>query len=143
VAELDGMAESLAAEWGLAAGTAGRLVRAYGSEARDVLERGAEPVATDAGLVTGEIDHAVDEEGALHLEDLLYRRTGTALYDPEGRTAAPEPAARRMAERLGWDEAQRDREVARMRKRLTADLAFAQEAGEPFEQGSKPQKARA
>jgi len=123
-ADLDALAGALAARWGLPAPVAGRLARTYGGEAGGVLARGAEPVVEGAWLVAGEIEHAVAVEGALHVEDVLYRRTGTALYDPVGRESALAPVAARMAERLGWDDARREQEVARTRARLESDLSF-------------------
>lgn len=101
-----------------------RLARLYGSEAGHVAGRGAEPIAPGALEVAGELDWAVTVEGAATLEDVIYRRTRTALYDVGEREALLEPAAARLAALLGWDEARRAREVAAVRERLAADLDF-------------------
>jgi glycerol-3-phosphate dehydrogenase len=108
----------------LAVDAAARLARLYGSEARDVLRLGSQPLVAGAPLVAGEIDWAVTREGAARLEDVHYRRTRAALYDPAAREAALAPAAERMAALLGWSDARREDEVAGVRARLAADLAF-------------------
>ena len=121
--DLEALAAALRREHGGEAATAARLARLYGSEASQVLARGSEPLASGARIVAGEVDWAVEMEDALHLEDLLYRRTAAALYDP-GVAQAVEPAALRMGTRLGWSQARRDAEVAAVRARSAADLAF-------------------
>ena len=123
-ADLDALAVALASESGLPRRVTDRLARAYGGEAREVLALGADELVPGAALVGGQVDWAVRREDALHLEDVLYRRTGTALYDPVGREAAVAPVAARMAGLLGWSEAVRDAEIAAVRARLAADLTF-------------------
>jgi glycerol-3-phosphate dehydrogenase len=86
--------------------------------------RGADLLVAGASLVEGEVDWAVDVEDALRLEDVLYRRTGAALYDPVGREALLAPVAELMARKLGWSDARRASEVAAVRERLVEDLAF-------------------
>jgi glycerol-3-phosphate dehydrogenase len=126
--DLDGLAASLGrAEPGLGAASAARLARLYGSEAREVLGLGSEPLVRGAPLVAGEIDWAVTREGAETLLDVHYRRTRAALYDPAAREAALAPSAARLASLLGWSEARREDEIARTRARLAADLAFEED----------------
>jgi glycerol-3-phosphate dehydrogenase len=119
--DLEALARSLV---GVPASVAARLARAYGGEARAVLARGADLLVPGASLVEGEVDWAVDVEDALRLEDVLYRRTGAALYDPVGREALLAPVAEPMARKLGWSGARRASEVAAVRERLVEDLAF-------------------
>ena len=111
----------------LAPASAARLVRLYGSEAREVLRLGSEPLVAGAPLVVGEIDWAATREGAETLEDVHYRRTRAALYDPSAREAAVAPAAARLAALLAWSDARREDEIARTRARLAADLVFEEE----------------
>jgi len=100
-----------------------RLVRLYGSESSRVLERGAELLPGVADAVIGEIDWAVEIEGALHLEDVVYRRTRLGLYaSPSDALLAV--AADRMGKRLGWSTEQIELERDRVRQRLAHDLAF-------------------
>ena len=65
-------------------------------------------------------------EGAALLEDALYRRLRVPLYEPAACAALIEPAAARMAELLGWDDARRSQQVDAVRKRLAADLSFSE-----------------
>lgn len=110
------------AEPTLCDGPAARLVRLYGSEATSVAGRGADPLAPGASTVSGEVDHAVVREAACTLEDVLYRRTRAALYEPEERRALVAPAAARMAELLGWDAERRAREESGTLVRMDAEL---------------------
>jgi glycerol-3-phosphate dehydrogenase len=89
-----------------------------------VLDLGTEPLAPGVAACTGEVDWAVREEGAATVEDVLFRRTRIALYDPAAH-AAIAPIAALLADRLGWNEARRGEEVARARARLAANTAFA------------------
>jgi glycerol-3-phosphate dehydrogenase len=52
-------------------------------------------------------------EGALHLEDVLERRTRLSLTAPDRGLAAAAPAAAAMAAELGWDAARTREEVER------------------------------
>jgi glycerol-3-phosphate dehydrogenase len=122
--DLARLAAGLRARHSLSEDTALRLARLYGAEAEAVLALGAEPLAKAVAACAGEVDWAVDHEGAATVEDVLFRRTRIALYGPEAR-AAIAPIATRLAARLGWSDARRAEEVARAEARLAADLAFA------------------
>jgi len=125
--EVDALAGRLAAATGLAAEPARRLARLYGAEAEAVVARGREPLAPGAAVLAGEVVHAVECEAARTLEDVVYRRTRAALYDPSAREAIVAPAAARMAPLLGWTPGRAEREGAAVRARLAADLAFRSE----------------
>jgi glycerol-3-phosphate dehydrogenase len=121
---LDRLAATLARETHLPERTVARLVRLYGSEAREVARLGTAPLVAGAPLLAAEVEWGVRVLGALTLEDLLYRRLRTAWYVPAAREAAIEPAAERMATLLGWTPERRRAEVERVRSRLASDLAF-------------------
>jgi len=70
-----------------------------------------EPLEGGASHVRAEVVHACTHEGALHLDDVLERRTRLALITPDRGTAAAAPAAALMAGALGWDGARTRREV--------------------------------
>lgn len=123
--DLTGLAQQLARERGLGAGVAHRLARLYGTEAAEVVALGPEPLAPGAPVLAGEVDWAVSREAAAGVEDVLYRRTRAALYEPEARGAIVAPLAARMARLLGWSAEKTEAEVAHARARLAADLAFA------------------
>jgi glycerol-3-phosphate dehydrogenase len=122
--DLDGFAAALTRRSNLTTAQAQRLVRLYGSEAATVAERGPESFVAGGRILAGEVAWAVDAELALTLEDVVYRRTRAALYAPEECRAALEPIAAQLAERLGWSEAERQRQVAAVRSRLDADMAW-------------------
>jgi len=68
-----------------------------------------------------EVWYAAAAEGALHLDDVLARRTRLSIQTFDRGVAAAEPAARIMAEVLGWDEARIAEEVALYRGRVDAE----------------------
>ena len=100
-----------------------RLASLYGSEAAAVLERGAERLTAQSLVVAGEVDWAVEVEGAATLEDVYYRRTRAAWYDPAADDVL-DPMARRLAARLGWDDTRIAAEIATCRSLRQAELAF-------------------
>jgi glycerol-3-phosphate dehydrogenase len=104
-----------------------RLAALYGAESGDVLALGAEPLAPGTPTVRGEVDWAVCHEGAVHLEDVLYRRMRTALYEPGARESLVAPLAARMQGLLGWSDARSSEEQRATRARLEADLHFSRE----------------
>ena len=106
---------------------AARLARLYGNEAADVLALGPRVLAPSAPVFEGEVSWAVRSEGAATLEDVLYRRTRVALYEPDCREALVEPIARQMAGLLDWSEPRVEKEIERARARLAADLEFEPE----------------
>jgi glycerol-3-phosphate dehydrogenase len=81
-----------------------RLARLYGDEAPGIV--------ADGGDVAAEARHAVLCEGALTLEDYWVRRSARAWFDERAGLDSLEPAADVMAMLLGWDEAERERQVS-------------------------------
>ncbi len=126
---LEALVSRLALETGLSMEAAARLARLHGSEAFEIVAHGADRLVTGQPLLRAEVDFAVLREGAVHLEDLLYRRLCSALYVPASREAAVSAAAAQMATLLGWSDAQREAEIARVRGRLAEDLCFQTPAG--------------
>jgi glycerol-3-phosphate dehydrogenase len=122
--DLDRLARSLVEEFGVSETVGARLARLYGCEAPEVAGLGAAPVAENAPVLAGEIDWSVLEEGAARVEDVVYRRTRAALYEPEAAQRIVDPVAERMGELLGWDRKQIGEEVERTRARLVSDLSF-------------------
>ena len=126
---LEHHAASVAAATGIEWALADRLVRLYGSETGLVLAMGREPIVPDGRVVAGEVGWAVDMDGALTLEDLIYRRTRAAWYRPAEREALLAPAASMMAGLLGWDEARTAAEIESVRARFASELQFKGDAG--------------
>ncbi len=69
----------------------------------------------------------MQSEGAAGVEDVLYRRTRSALYDPDVRESIVTPIATQMAGLLDWSRDRVEKEVAAARARLAADLEFEPE----------------
>ena len=63
------------------------------------------------------VEHCCREEWAVHLDDVMVRRTGWQFYHRDRRPIA-EQVAGWMAELLGWDQARRDAELARWQEQL-------------------------
>jgi glycerol-3-phosphate dehydrogenase len=122
--DLDAAAAELRREFELPAACADRLVRLYGSEARDVAGLGAAPLVAGTPVLASEVDWGVRVEGAASVEDVIYRRIRTALFVPDAREASVAPVAERMAALLGWSPARKQAEIDHAGARLAADLGF-------------------
>jgi glycerol-3-phosphate dehydrogenase len=127
--DLDRLSARLVAEREVPEKAASRLVRLYGTETLELLSDGFEPLVPGEAVAAQEVDWAVTHEGAATVEDVLYRRTRLALYDPDARAASVERVADRLAELLGWDTSRREREVTEARIRLAEELAFTRGGG--------------
>jgi glycerol-3-phosphate dehydrogenase len=126
---LERLAGSLTREFTLADGVALRLARLYGAEAALVAARGRSPLTSGTSVLLGEVDWAVQEEGATCVEDVLYRRTRAALYLPSEREALVQPIAERMQSLLDWTQSRLEGEVGAVRARLASETAFAGPGG--------------
>ena len=82
----------------------------------------AQEVPGGAGTLAVEIVHAASHEGALHIDDVLTRRTRLYLEAGDRGLVAARHAARLMGDALGWDDATRSREVSRYQQRVAAEL---------------------
>ena len=65
--------------------------------------------------------YATSHEGALHLDDVLTRRTRISIETFDRGLAAARPVAELMGEVLGWDEATHAREIEHYEKRVAAE----------------------
>jgi glycerol-3-phosphate dehydrogenase len=73
--------------------------------------------------IEAEVVYAATHEGALHLEDVLARRTRISIEAWDRGVSAAPVAARLMAGVLGWDAERVDREVNNYLKRVAAERA--------------------
>lgn len=81
-----------------------------------------EPIVDGAPYLAAEAVYASTHEGALHLDDVLTRRTRLSIETRDrGVDAAPRVAVL-LADVLGWDEATVAREVEHYRARVKAEL---------------------
>jgi glycerol-3-phosphate dehydrogenase len=74
-----------------------------------------------------EVVYAATHEGALHLEDVLARRTRISIEAWDRGVSAAPVAARLMAEALGWSSEQETHEVGNYLKRVAAERASQNE----------------
>jgi glycerol-3-phosphate dehydrogenase len=113
---------------GLQVPDAERLLRRYGTLVRDLIESIerdpllGRPLVDDAPYLGAEIAYAVTDEGALHLDDVLTRRTRLSIETRDRGLEAAERAAAILAPILGWDEDTVIREVEHYRARVAAEL---------------------
>jgi glycerol-3-phosphate dehydrogenase len=83
----------------------------------------AEPLPGADDYLAAEVVYAASHEGALHLEDVLARRTRISIEAWDRGVSAAPVAARLMAGVLGWDEARIEREIANYLRRVDAERA--------------------
>jgi glycerol-3-phosphate dehydrogenase len=83
----------------------------------------ADPLPGADDYIGAEVVYAATHEGALHLDDVLARRTRISIEAWDRGVAAAPVAARLMGEALGWDAARVEREVALYLKRVEAERA--------------------
>ena len=82
----------------------------------------AEPLPGTEDYIGAEVRYACTHEGALHLDDVLTRRTRISIESWDRGVAAAPVAARIMADALGWDDARVEHEVNTYNKRVKAEL---------------------
>jgi glycerol-3-phosphate dehydrogenase len=109
------------------------LLHRYGANIRDIAAlceadpSMAVPLAAAAAYLRAEIVYAITHEGALHLDDIMLRRTRMGFeYDAHALAAVDEVSAI-AAEQLGWTVRQRQAEVDAYRDAAAADAAAALE----------------
>lgn len=82
-----------------------------------------EPLPGADDYIGAEVVYAATHEGALHLEDVLARRTRISIEAWDRGVSAAPVAAKLMAEALGWDDERTEREVALYLERVAAERA--------------------
>ncbi len=80
-----------------------------------------EPLHGAPSHLAAEIRYAASHEGALHLDDVLTRRTRISIETFDRGLEAARPAARLLAEVLDWDEVTLEREVGYYAARVRAE----------------------
>ena len=75
-------------------------------------------------LGEGDVEHALQNECALTVADVLERRTRASLFARDNGVAAAAHVAEVMGRRLGWSDERRSREVEDYRRRLARDFAW-------------------
>ena len=86
-----------------------------------------EPLPGADDYLGAEVVYAASHEGAMHLEDVLARRTRISIEAWDRGVSAAPVAAKLMARVLGWDTEREEHEVAVYLKRVAAERASQQE----------------
>lgn len=86
-----------------------------------------QPVPGAEEYLLAEILYAATHEGALHLDDLLTRRTRISIETPSRGVDSAQAAAELVAPVLGWDAERVAAEVAAYRARVAAEIESQQE----------------
>jgi glycerol-3-phosphate dehydrogenase len=104
-----------------------RLLERYGVLVRELLERIVErpelgePLDGAPGYLRVEALYAVTHEGALHLDDVLTRRTRISIETPDRGLRAARSVCDLVRDVLGWDDAAAKREIAHYEARVGAE----------------------
>jgi glycerol-3-phosphate dehydrogenase len=112
---------------GVSAGVLEHLLERYGTLTVHLLAmiaadpELATPLAGAPEYLAVEVAYAVLAEGALHLDDVLARRTRISIETVHGGAATAAHAAQVMGDALGWDTAVRDREIGHYLARVEAE----------------------
>ncbi|MGH3869687.1 MAG: glycerol-3-phosphate dehydrogenase/oxidase [Pseudonocardiaceae bacterium] len=120
-------ADALAARHGLHPYRLRHLLDRYGSAVHQVLALAADrrdllaPLGEAPDYLRVEVVYAASHEGALHLEDVLTRRTRISIEYPHRGEACAAEVAELMGEVLGWAEPARGREVQIYLARVAAE----------------------
>ncbi|NGP03929.1 glycerol-3-phosphate dehydrogenase [Rhodococcus sp. 14C212] len=118
----------LAERYGLHPYRVKHLLDRYGSLIDEMLELAAdrpellEPLTDAPQYLQVEVVYAAAAEGALHLEDILARRTRISIEYPHRGVHCAEQTARLVAPVLGWDAATVEQEIATYRARVEAEI---------------------
>jgi len=116
----------IADEYGVSEAEVTRLLRRYGNEATTILQMAASDTDLAERIPSGqylaaEVQFAVTNEAALHLDDVLTRRTRLSIECGDRGTDAAPVVAEIMARLLGWDEAVIANEIDHYNKRVEAE----------------------
>lgn len=117
----------LATEAGVPEAEIRRMIGRYGTMTRELVAMMAadpslaEPVAGAPSYRRAEITYAATHEAALHLDDVLTRRTRISIETEDRGLRAAEDAAGLMARVLDWDAATVQRELDHYRARVAAE----------------------
>ncbi|GAB3587472.1 glycerol-3-phosphate dehydrogenase/oxidase [Calidifontibacter terrae] len=119
----------LSAETGLPQWRIEHLLGRYGSKLHEVLALAdddpslLEPVKSAEAYLRAELLYAATHEGALHLADVLTRRTRMSIETKHRGSDAAQEAADLIAPVLGWDEERKSLEVRAYMERVEAERA--------------------
>ncbi|MCP5026288.1 MAG: glycerol-3-phosphate dehydrogenase/oxidase [Actinomycetia bacterium] len=118
----------LARSSGLDEETIDHLLSRHGYETLEVLDLVAadpdlgRPVHSGAPYLRAEVIRACTHEGALHLDDVLTRRTRLSIETSHRGVDSADDVAELMGRVLGWDDSTSKRELEHYRARVEAEI---------------------
>jgi glycerol-3-phosphate dehydrogenase len=119
--------QRLAQEAGLHVERVAHLLRRYGTRVTELLDlidgdhTLASPIPGADDYLAVEALYAASHEGALHVDDVLTRRTRVSIEMFDRGLTAAQPVAALMARVLGWDDDTVRREVEHYHLRVAAE----------------------
>ncbi len=119
--------KALATESGLHVERIEKMLMRHGVLTTEILELVrvdpslGQPLPGGEDYLKAEIVYAASHEGALHLDDILARRTRLSIESFDRAITASRPAAELVAPVLGWDAATIEEEVEHYRQRVEAE----------------------
>jgi glycerol-3-phosphate dehydrogenase len=119
--------DELAERSGLHVAVIEHLLQRYGACTQDLLDLIedvpglGEPLDGAPTYLAAEIHYAASHEGALHLDDILTRRTRISIETFDRGLAAARATAAIVGPILGWDQAAIDREIEHYDARVSAE----------------------
>ena len=120
-------AEKIAQDTGLGLNVIDHLISRHGDRIGEILELIsarpdlADPLVSNHPYLRAEVVHAVRSEAALHLEDVLTRRTRLSVETWDRGTGPARQVAELMARELGWGAATIDNEVDHYLRRVESE----------------------
>ena len=105
-------------------------LRIYGGAIGSVIAEGTETLCEHAGAIAGEVRYVAKMEAVSTLADIMMRRTGISWAACRGLCCA-EAVAGIAAEVLGWDAAERARQLAAFREELDFHLPTVEMLEDP------------
>ncbi|MGB5983806.1 MAG: glycerol-3-phosphate dehydrogenase/oxidase [Desulfobacterales bacterium] len=105
-------------------GTVRHLIQRYGNRFPAVYEQiqsvpqGLRLLSPDRNTLQGEIDYFLNQEMALHLDDVIFRRSGLGTIGHPGDDVISR-VGEIMARHLGWGEAQLQDQILRVERRFS------------------------
>jgi len=125
---------SIAQRSGLHVARVEHLLNRYGTRIDELLATAEDrpellrPLEGADDYLAVEVRYAATHEGALHVDDVLTRRTRISIETFDRGVVSAEPVARIMGEVLGWDTETREREVEHYRARVKAERESQEQA---------------
>jgi glycerol-3-phosphate dehydrogenase len=86
----------------------------------------AAPIGHAEKYLRAEVVYAVTHEGALHIDDVMTRRTHISIETPDRGLSSVEEVADLVAAELGWTPQQRAAEVQHYRDRIASEIESQQ-----------------